>query len=212
MLDWYHVARSHDHEDAAVAGLRDAPEFATVDAAQSCGLDARTGSLTPGKDADVILLRADDLTVFPVTDPVATIVGAGHPGLVDTVLVAGRVVKRDGVLVSLDLAALRTPGRITQPDRGGRRHSDRRHMAPAAGIGVGALGCARQNGGWRGSTTPTASVLAVSTDRPRRGRQATARCASGCSPCSGKRSPAAPASPRNWQPTRPACTSSMCRS
>jgi 5-methylthioadenosine/S-adenosylhomocysteine deaminase len=47
-----------------------------------------------------------DLTVFPVADPVATIVSAGHPGLVDTV--AGRVVKRDGVLANVDLAALRT--------------------------------------------------------------------------------------------------------
>ncbi|MFD7409493.1 hypothetical protein ACFV7R_44345 [Streptomyces sp. NPDC059866] len=45
--------------------------------------------------------------MFPVTDPVATIVSAGHPGLVDTVLVAGRVVKRDGVLVDVDLPALR---------------------------------------------------------------------------------------------------------
>jgi 5-methylthioadenosine/S-adenosylhomocysteine deaminase len=64
---------------------RDLLEFATVDGARACGLDARTGSLTPGKDADLILLRADDLTVFPVTDPAGTIVSAGHPGLVDTV-------------------------------------------------------------------------------------------------------------------------------
>ncbi|WP_234048451.1 amidohydrolase family protein [Streptomyces liliifuscus] len=87
---------------------RDLLEFTTVDAARSCGLDARTGSITPGKDADIILLRTDDPTVFPVTDPAATVVSAGHPGLVDTVLVAGRVVKRDGVLVGVDLPALRT--------------------------------------------------------------------------------------------------------
>jgi cytosine/adenosine deaminase-related metal-dependent hydrolase len=73
-----------------------------------------------GKDADIILLRTDDLAVFPVTDPVATIVSAGHPGLVDTVLVAGRVVKRDGVLVGVDLAALRTAPR---PEPGVDRHS-----------------------------------------------------------------------------------------
>jgi cytosine/adenosine deaminase-related metal-dependent hydrolase len=102
---------------------RDLLEFATVDAAQSCGLGARTGSITPGKDADLILLRADDLTVFPVTDPVTTIVSAGHPGLVDTVLVAGDVVKRDGGLVGVDLAALRT-----------RLVESRNRIAPAAGI------------------------------------------------------------------------------
>ncbi|MET9123429.1 amidohydrolase family protein [Streptomyces sp. NPDC004528] len=87
---------------------RDLLACTTIDAAASCGLDARTGSLTPGKDADILLLRTDDLTVFPVTDPAATIVSAGHPGLVDTVLVAGRVVKRDGALVDVDLPTLRT--------------------------------------------------------------------------------------------------------
>ncbi|MEV7323697.1 amidohydrolase family protein [Streptomyces sp. NPDC093970] len=102
---------------------RDLLEFATVDGAHALGLAARTGSLTPGKDADVILLRADDITVFPVTDPVGTIVAAGHPGLVDTVLVAGRVVKRDGVLTGLDLRALRT-----------RLLESRDRVAAAAGV------------------------------------------------------------------------------
>ncbi|QIY68120.1 amidohydrolase family protein [Streptomyces sp. RLB1-33] len=102
---------------------RDLLEFATVDGAHALGLTARTGSLTPGKDADVILLRTDDLTVFPVTDPAATIVAAGHPGLVDTVLVAGRVVKRDGVLVDVDLRALRT-----------RLLESRDRVAAAAGV------------------------------------------------------------------------------
>jgi 5-methylthioadenosine/S-adenosylhomocysteine deaminase len=86
---------------------RDVLQFATVDGARACGLAARTGSITPGKDADLILLRADDLTVFPPNNPVGTIVAAGHPGLVDTVLVAGRVVKRDGALVGVDLLALK---------------------------------------------------------------------------------------------------------
>ncbi|MDV9172066.1 amidohydrolase family protein [Streptomyces sp. W16] len=102
---------------------RDLLEFTTVDAARSCGLDARVGSITPGKDADIILLRTDDLTVFPVTDPAATLVSAGHPGLVDTVLVAGRVVKRDGVLVGVDLPALRS-----------RLLASRNRIAEAAGI------------------------------------------------------------------------------
>ena len=90
-------------------GLRclDVLGFTTLDAARSLGLAARTGSITPGKEADLVLLRTDDLTLHPVSDPVATIVSAGHPGLVDTVLVGGQVVKRDGVLVGIDLALLR---------------------------------------------------------------------------------------------------------
>ncbi|MFD4874093.1 amidohydrolase family protein [Streptomyces sp. NPDC058420] len=104
---------------------RDLLEFTTIDAARSCGLDARTGSVTPGKDADLILLRTDDLTVFPVSDPAGSIVSAGHPGLVDTVLVAGQVVKRDGELVGVDLPALRT-----------RLLASRDRIAAAAGIPV----------------------------------------------------------------------------
>ncbi|MGW4385446.1 amidohydrolase family protein [Streptomyces sp. NPDC004685] len=109
---------------------RDLLEFTTIDAAASCGLDARTGSITPGKDADIILLRTDDITMFPVTDPAGSIVSAGHPGLVDTVLVAGRVVKRDGALVGVDLPALKT--RLT---------ASRDRVAAAAGV--------RLDGTWR---------------------------------------------------------------
>ena len=114
---------------------RDLLEFATVDGARACGLAGRTGSITPGKDADLILLRADDPTVFPVTNPVGTIVAAGHPGLVDTVLVAGRVVKRDGVLVDVNLPALRT-----------QLLESRNRIAAAAGIPL--------DGTWRPQPEP----------------------------------------------------------
>ncbi|MFG2949806.1 amidohydrolase family protein [Streptomyces adustus] len=102
---------------------RDLLEFATVDAAASCGLETRTGSIVPGKAADIILLRTDDVTIFPVTEPVGSVVSAGHPALVDTVLVAGRVVKRGGVLVGVDLPALRT-----------RLLDSRDRIAAAAGV------------------------------------------------------------------------------
>ena len=102
---------------------RDVLEFATVDGAKACGLD--TGSLTPGQQADIVLLRKDDPSVFPFTNPAGTIVAAGHPGLVDTVLVAGRVVKRDGALVGVDLPALQA-----------RLLESRDRIAAAAGITI----------------------------------------------------------------------------
>jgi len=114
---------------------RDLLEFATIDGARACGLATRTGSLTPGKDADIILLRADDPTVFPFNNPAGTIVTAGHPGLVDTVLVAGRVVKRGGALVGVDLPALRT-----------RLLDSRNRIAAAAGIPL--------DGTWLPTTEP----------------------------------------------------------
>jgi 5-methylthioadenosine/S-adenosylhomocysteine deaminase len=77
---------------------RDVLSFATIDGARACGLDHKIGSLTPGKQADIITLRGDSLTLAPVNNPIGQLVYAAHPGLVDTVLVAGRVVKRGGKL------------------------------------------------------------------------------------------------------------------
>lgn len=104
---------------------RDVLEFGTIDAARSLGIETRAGSLTPGKRADVVLLRADDPTMVPVSDPVGSIVSAGHPGLVDTVLVGGRVVKRDGRLVGVDFTALSK-----------RLRESRDRVAAAAGVAV----------------------------------------------------------------------------
>jgi 5-methylthioadenosine/S-adenosylhomocysteine deaminase len=83
---------------------RQALEWATINGAKMAGLDGRVGSLTPGKQADILLLRADDLAMFPVTDPVASVVMQGGVANVDTVLVAGRVVKRGGKLLYAQLA------------------------------------------------------------------------------------------------------------
>jgi 5-methylthioadenosine/S-adenosylhomocysteine deaminase len=85
---------------------RDMIEFATIEGARACGLDDRTGSLTPGKQADVILVRADGIGMAPLNNAAGAIVYNAHPGLVDTVLVAGRVVKRHGALVDHDPAKL----------------------------------------------------------------------------------------------------------
>ncbi|HEY3501288.1 MAG TPA: amidohydrolase, partial [Actinocatenispora sp.] len=53
-----------------------------------------------GLAADLVLLRADAVNLAPVADPAAAVVLAAHPGNVDTVLVAGRVVKRAGRLLA----------------------------------------------------------------------------------------------------------------
>jgi hypothetical protein len=55
----------------------------------------------------VILVRSDVLSMTPLNNPVGQFVYNAHPGLVDTVLVNGRVVKRDGVLVGVDQERVR---------------------------------------------------------------------------------------------------------
>jgi cytosine/adenosine deaminase-related metal-dependent hydrolase len=97
-------------------GVRDVLEFATLAGARAAGLDGLTGSLSPGKQADLILVRATDLNLAPVTDPAAAVVLAAHPGNVDTVLVGGRTVKRGGRLVAADL-----PGVLARAEASRRR-------------------------------------------------------------------------------------------
>ncbi|MFE2041449.1 amidohydrolase family protein [Streptomyces sp. NPDC059477] len=77
---------------------RDVLSFATVEGARACGLDHKVGTLTPGKQADIVLLRTDNTALTPLNNPIGQVVYAAHPGLVDTVLVAGRVVKSGGRL------------------------------------------------------------------------------------------------------------------
>ncbi|RDG37918.1 amidohydrolase family protein [Streptomyces corynorhini] len=72
--------------------------FATIEGARAAGIDDRTGSLTPGKEADLIMIRLDHANTLPATDVAATIVAGGHAGNVDLVMVAGDVVKEHGVL------------------------------------------------------------------------------------------------------------------
>ena len=81
--------------------------MATIDGARSLWQEHRTGSLTPGKAADLVLLRTDRLHLTPLNDPIAAVVTSAHAGDVDTVLVAGRVRKRRGALVGVDLPHLR---------------------------------------------------------------------------------------------------------
>jgi 5-methylthioadenosine/S-adenosylhomocysteine deaminase len=82
---------------------RDVLEFATIDGARACGLDHKVGSITPGKEADLVCIRTDQVNVAPMIDPVATVVVFADTSNVDSVFVAGRAVKRDGKLVGVDL-------------------------------------------------------------------------------------------------------------
>jgi cytosine/adenosine deaminase-related metal-dependent hydrolase len=92
---------------ALSVSCRDVVRFATTQGALATGLDGRVGSLTPGKDADVVVLRTDDPGMFPVNNPYGAIVYNAHPGVVDTVLVRGNVVKRSGELVGVDMDRIR---------------------------------------------------------------------------------------------------------
>lgn len=78
-------------------------ELATLDGARDLGIADRVGSLTPGKRADLILVRTTDLNLAPVRNPANALVHAAQPANVDTVIVDGRILKRHGQLTALDV-------------------------------------------------------------------------------------------------------------
>ena len=85
---------------------RDVISWATVEGARANALDHKTGSLTPGKEADVIMLRMDRINVMPVNDPIGAVVWGMDTSNVDSVWVAGKAKKRDGKLLDVDLKKL----------------------------------------------------------------------------------------------------------
>jgi cytosine/adenosine deaminase-related metal-dependent hydrolase len=77
-------------------------QLATLDGAIDLGIADRTGSITPGKRADLLLLRASDPNMAPVTDPYEAVVSFALPTNIDMVLVDGRILRRGGKSTALD--------------------------------------------------------------------------------------------------------------
>ena len=77
---------------------REALQWATIDSARALGLDKKVGSLKPGKQADIVMLNGKDLNLFPVNNPIESVVFHAHGGNVDTVMIAGKIAKQNGKL------------------------------------------------------------------------------------------------------------------
>jgi 5-methylthioadenosine/S-adenosylhomocysteine deaminase len=81
-------------------------QLATLDGAVDLGIVEKTGSLTPGKRADIILVRTTDINMTPVGDPYEALVSLAQPTNVDTVIVDGRILRRSGRFAALDHARI----------------------------------------------------------------------------------------------------------
>jgi 5-methylthioadenosine/S-adenosylhomocysteine deaminase len=95
--------RGTPSEGLPPVGFREVIEMATLNGAKALGIGDVTGSLTVGKRADIILIRANDINVAPLANIETTVVQSATPANVDTVLVDGRIVKRHGKLVAYDV-------------------------------------------------------------------------------------------------------------
>lgn len=93
-----------DRKLAGKAGLprlmstRDVIRAATVEGARVAGLRGVAGSLEPGMQADVIVLRADRPNIFPINDPIGAVVWGMDTSNIDWVFAGGRVLMREGAL------------------------------------------------------------------------------------------------------------------
>jgi cytosine/adenosine deaminase-related metal-dependent hydrolase len=86
---------------------RDVLAYATIEGARANGLDHKTGSLTPGKDADLIMLRTDKINVMPINDPIGAVVWGMDTSNIDSVFIAGKAMKRSGQLLHVDWNAVK---------------------------------------------------------------------------------------------------------
>lgn len=95
---------------------REALSWITLEGAKMLGAEDRIGSLTAGKQADIVLIRAGDLNMQPVHDPVSAVVFQASLANIDSVMVAGTWKKRGGVLLGVDLPPL-----LSALNRSGRK-------------------------------------------------------------------------------------------
>jgi len=100
--------------DAAALPAQTVLRMATQNGAAALGLDARIGSLTAGKEADVTAVRLDDVETLPLYDPVSQLVNAAGREHVTDVWVAGERVVEDRRLTRIDVPALLARTRIWQ--------------------------------------------------------------------------------------------------
>ena len=106
--------RDNDAKAPALLTVRDVIGFATINGARANRLDTKIGTLTPGKDADVIMLRADAINVAPMNNAYSAVVQAMDTSNVDTVIIAGQIRKRQGQLVGVDLNRIRAQAQASR--------------------------------------------------------------------------------------------------
>ncbi len=99
------LQRAHNGEQnlPPLLTCREVLEFATIEGARCTGLEDKIGTLTPGKEADIVLLKADQLDVWPLNNAPGTVVNMMNPSHVDTVFIAGRAKKWRGGLTGVDV-------------------------------------------------------------------------------------------------------------
>ena len=98
-----HRADTGGIPETSTIPAREALSWITVEGARMLGFQDRIGTITPGKQADLVFIRADALNLWPVHDPVATVVMQANLANIDSVMIAGGWRKRDCKLLFHDI-------------------------------------------------------------------------------------------------------------
>ena len=96
-----------DPDAPAPVTVRQVLQCATVNGAKCASLLDKCGTLTPGKEADIVMIRADEMNVYPLNNAVGTVVQAADVRNVDTVIIGGTIRKRRGALVGVNMPRVR---------------------------------------------------------------------------------------------------------
>lgn len=97
----------NENRDRSALPAKNIVAMATIDGARALGLDAVTGSLEAGKEADIVLVETDSVNMFPVYDPYSALVYSAVSSNVRDVYVAGRLLVEEKKLVHADMERIR---------------------------------------------------------------------------------------------------------
>ena len=96
-----------DANPPKLVNVREVLECATVNGAACAGLTAKCGSLSPGKEADIVMIRTDDINLYPSNNALGTVVAAADVKNIDTVIIGGMIRKSGGKMVGVNWPKLR---------------------------------------------------------------------------------------------------------
>src|SRR5262247_4580771 len=91
--------RANEQNLPPLLACRDVLEFATLQGARCANVDHKVGTLTPGKEADILMLRADRVDVWPLNNVPSVVANHMNPGHVESVFIGGVPKKWRGNLV-----------------------------------------------------------------------------------------------------------------
>lgn len=102
--------RARDYDHTVHRDVRrkttDVLRMATLGGAEVMHVESLIGSIVPGKKADLVIFRCDDIDTVPVVNPIGTVIFHASPKNIDTVIVDGKIIKHDGQLVGVDWQTL----------------------------------------------------------------------------------------------------------